>query len=95
MTTVLTQPPFDCGMQIIAQIKVKVFFSLLMKNTISSCICFFPDVSFNRYVYGVPGGVFIYTSFILNGVNVDDDDDIVGSEFKWPTSICDSALKRL
>lgn len=27
-----------------------------------------------------------------NGVNVDDG--IVGSEFKWPTLICDSALKK-
>lgn len=55
----------------------------------------FPDVSFNRCVYEVPGGVFLYTSFIHDCVNVDVDDDIVGSEFKWPTLIRDSALKRL
>lgn len=52
-------------------------------------------MSFNRYVYGVPGGVFIYTTFILNGVNIDQDDDIVVSEVKWPTLTCDSALKKL
>lgn len=35
-------------------------------------------MSFNGYVNKAPGGDFTYTSFTLNGVNVDDD-DIVGS----------------
>lgn len=40
-------------------------------------------MSSNRFVYGLPGGVFICTSLTLNGVNVDDDDDdIVGSKLK-------------
>lgn len=64
-------------------------FVLYMINTISSCL--FPDVSSSCSAHGVAGGVFIYKSFILHGV----DDNIVGSEFKWPTLIHDSALKRL
>lgn len=71
-------------MQIIAQIKVKVSFLFSCDKHYLILHIFFPNVSFNHYVNGVPGGVFIYTSFILNGVDDDDDDDddSVGSEFK-------------
>lgn len=47
-------------------------------------------------VYRVPGGVYLYIIYNVYNYNVyKDDDDIVGSEFKWPTLIYDSALKRL
>lgn len=64
-------------MQIIAQTQVKVSFLVSCdKHYLILHIFFFPNVSFNHYVYGVPGGIFIYTSFILNGVDVNDDDSV-------------------
>lgn len=64
MTTVLTQSHFDCGMQIIAQIKVKFFF-LLSHDEHYPLLPIFFQMSFNLYVYGVPVGVFMCRSCTL------------------------------